>query len=522
MASNFGGKPWSLVHHVCLKSAVERIVPDQVFLYYEFEPSGPWWELSRELITPVKIEAPRVIFGRPLAHVAHRSDVVRLQKLIEHGGIYLDADVFVHRNFDDLLHYQTVLGREGTNAESGLANAVILAEPRSPFLSRWLEEYSSFQGGAPGTEFWNYHSVKLPVALARSYPQEITILPHTAFFWPLWSEEHLDWIFASNKPIPIEKAYANHLWENFAWRYLEDLTPSQVRSVDTNFHFWARPLINGLPNNLGSPTLFKRLKKGGKKSLRKVQSLKLRAKHRLNTLRGRIERPLMSESAFRRRIFQAIYKNRLWGGDGDSKYFSGVSSRGNVAKLYADRMAELLRAHAAKLGRPITIVDLGCGDFEVGRALTTQVPDSIYVGCDIVPELIAHNTVNYASERISFRTIDIVTDPLPEGDIYLMRQVLQHLCNAEIKSALKRLSRKHIYITEAHPKERIGKVNPDKVTSADIRFDWRTGRGRGVELDQSPYNLKTREIFRTPAKNEVLITELVLRADLTSVPSASG
>jgi hypothetical protein len=40
MARDFGGKPWSLVHHVCVKSAVERIAPERTYLYYEFEPTG--------------------------------------------------------------------------------------------------------------------------------------------------------------------------------------------------------------------------------------------------------------------------------------------------------------------------------------------------------------------------------------------------------------------------------------------------------------------------------------------------
>jgi Glycosyltransferase sugar-binding region containing DXD motif len=284
MASDFGGKPWSLVHHVCLKSAVERIAPEQIFFYYEFEPSGPWWELSRELITPVRIEAPREIFGRPLDHVAHRSDVVRLQKLIKHGGIYLDADILVQRSFDDLLNHQTVLGQEGCNGQSGLANAVILAEPRSPFLCRWLEEYRSFRGGPFGSEFWKTHSVLLPKKLARAYPSEITILPPTAFFWPLWVEEHLDWIFASNRPIPMDQTYANHLWESFAWRYMEDLTPRRVRSLDTNFHIWVRPLIDGLPDSFGAPTLRRRFQKKKQRALRKAQALKLHAKQYLEAV----------------------------------------------------------------------------------------------------------------------------------------------------------------------------------------------------------------------------------------------
>src|SRR5580698_8447412 len=123
MARDFGGKPWSLMHHVCLKSAVERIKPDVTYFYCQYEPSGPWWELSRPLVMVVPIKAPREIFGRPLRHVAHQSDVVRLQKLIEHGGIYLDADVLVHQSFDDLLGHSAVLGQEGEGAQAGMANA---------------------------------------------------------------------------------------------------------------------------------------------------------------------------------------------------------------------------------------------------------------------------------------------------------------------------------------------------------------------------------------------------------------
>ena len=68
------------MHHVCLMSAITHIRPERVLFYYEYEPTGAWWELSRAIVTLVKIAAPREIFGKPLAHVAHRSDVVRLQE----------------------------------------------------------------------------------------------------------------------------------------------------------------------------------------------------------------------------------------------------------------------------------------------------------------------------------------------------------------------------------------------------------------------------------------------------------
>ena len=218
---DFGGKPFGLSHWACIKSAVDRLRPDRVFLYYEFEPNGPWWRKALELIEPIKITAPREIFGHSIEHPAHRSDITRLEKLIEMGGIYLDTDVFVHRSFDHLLMNSTVLGREGDEAHDKLCNAVILAEPGAPFLKRWYEEYKDFRGQGRG-RFWNEHSVQRP-GLTESI-----IGPETL---------------------------ATHLWENQAWRkYLELLTPGAVRQRDGNFNSWVRPMVADLDDNFGAPT----------------------------------------------------------------------------------------------------------------------------------------------------------------------------------------------------------------------------------------------------------------------------
>src|SRR5262249_8800590 len=150
----------------------------------------------------------------------------------------------------------------------------------------------------------------------------------------------------------------------------------------------------------------------------------------LAAVRCRAKSLFMSERGRRRRIFQDVYKDNLWGNDGISKYFSGFGSRGEAVEGYVGRMAELFKDKTVEFGPPITIVDLGCGDFQVGSALMGKLPNLVYVGCDIVPELIEHNTKLYATDQICFRQLDIVADPLPKGDVYLVRQVLQHLSNA--------------------------------------------------------------------------------------------
>jgi hypothetical protein len=130
----------------------------------------------------------------------------------------------------------------------------------------------------------------------------------------------------------------------------------------------------------------------------------------------------------------------------------------------------------------------------VATALRSRLRHATYVGCDIVPDLIAHNNKSYATDAIRFHCIDIVRDPLlPEISASYGRSF-----NKAIATVLQRLKPyKLIYVTEGHPEQRIGPVNPDKVGGAHVRFDWKSGRGRGMELDQAPFNASVTGQFCT-------------------------
>jgi SAM-dependent methyltransferase len=513
LEQNFGGKPWSLAHFVCVKSALERLKPEQAFIYFEYEPTGPWWEQSRALLTAVKITAPRQVFGNPLLHPAHRADVVRLESLIKFGGIYLDTDVFVHKEFDHLLEYSTVLGEEGVSGEYGLANAVILAEPEAPFLKRWYEEYRWFRSKGHDAH-WSEHSVRVPLKLAREYPNEIMVLPHTAFYWPLWTKEHLRLIYEDDSDIE-SRALATHLWESQSWHYLKNLTPGRVRRVKTSFHRWAAPMVANLPDDFAGPSSAEVVKEKINRNLQVLSESAQRTMARANRARelgvvgiaARVYKRAVARSFPKRRrqeIFTEVYDSRLWGGAPDEKFFSGIGSRGYAAWTYVEKMSAILNSTNPKG----TIVDLGCGDFEVGRELVRRLPESAYVGCDIVPELIAHHSRQNKNSRVTFRCLDIVSSELPDGDICLVRQVLQHLSNADIKRILPKLRKfKRVYVTEGYPAEQFGSYNPDKPTDHEVRFDWRNGRGRGVELDKPPFSVATREVFRTSTdEKNILVT----------------
>jgi hypothetical protein len=232
----------------------------------------------------------------------------------------------------------------------------------------------------------------------------------------------------------------------------------------------------------------------------------------------------LASPASRQQTFAQIYASNAWGTDGDSRFYSGIGSRGQPAEDYVRGMTALIRAHEAEQGRTLTIVDIGCGDFAIGRALLSALPHVHYIGCDIVPALIAHHQAHDSDARTRFQQLDIVTSPAPAGDICLVRQVLQHLSNAEIAAALRHLEGfPIIYVTEGQPEFPSGPRNPDKQAGQDVRFDWRTGTGRGVELDQPPFGLACREMFRSFAPpHEVIVTQRLFWHTGVAAPHEEG
>lgn len=71
------------------------------------------------------------------------NDYLRVQYLYQHGGIYLDNDVEVLKNFDDLLENQCFLGAE----DDFLVNMAVLgAQPGNWFLRECLEAMNAMGG----------------------------------------------------------------------------------------------------------------------------------------------------------------------------------------------------------------------------------------------------------------------------------------------------------------------------------------------------------------------------------------
>jgi len=219
--------------YLCLHSMQKINNPDNLTLLGRVEPVGEWWERARPFVKFEFIEPVTSIFGCPLPRRTYRADVMRLQRLIEQGGIYFDMDTICIKPITSLLNHQAIMGREFSN---GLCNAVILSLPKNPFLREWLEEFHSFKSGLS-------HAVFTPWTVSRRayLAKYLTILPRTTFFDPFWDAKGIELMHDRNTIFP--EAYSHHLWYQMTYKRLNNYTVESILSGKSTFCRIARAFL---------------------------------------------------------------------------------------------------------------------------------------------------------------------------------------------------------------------------------------------------------------------------------------
>jgi len=129
-----------------------------------------------------------------------------------------------------------------------------------------------------------------------------------------------------------------------------------------------------------------------------------------------------------------------------------------------------------------SIIDLGCGDFNVGKNIYKNV--NKYYAFDIVPDLIKTNKKKFNDKKIVFECKNFIDDSLPKADGVIIRQVLQHLDNKSIIKILNKIkSYKYAIITEHIPKN-IFIPNIDKNIGLTTRLEFNSG----INVEIEPFN----------------------------------
>jgi SAM-dependent methyltransferase len=200
-------------------------------------------------------------------------------------------------------------------------------------------------------------------------------------------------------------------------------------------------------------------------------------------------------------VFSTIYQSQAWGTRQDRPFCSGDGSiREDAVGPYCDMVRGFIESNEIE-----RVVDLGCGDFGVGsRIIRANVA---YTGIDVVPALIDYNQKMFGSPGVEFRCLNIIDDDLPPGDLCLVRQVLQHLSNAQIQKILKSLSRYRYVIVTEHVYSGAGvHRNLDKPQGPGTRVPKRSG----VFLESPPFGCAAKVMLEVPlAENDLLRSVLV-------------
>ena len=131
--------------------------------------------------------------------------------------------------------------------------------------------------------------------------------------------------------------------------------------------------------------------------------------------------------------FAAIYQNRVWLNGAESGTLSGLGSE--IARTHNIR--EQLPRLLAEMGTE-TLVDVGCGDFNWMKEI--QLPCA-YIGVDVVPEVIEANKAKYESDSRKFYLLDATSQPVPQGDTVLCREILIHLSFADTARVIENIRR---------------------------------------------------------------------------------
>lgn len=181
----------------------------------------------------------------------------------------------------------------------------------------------------------------------------------------------------------------------------------------------------------------------------------------------------------REEMFAQIFKINGFQGT-ESK--SGPGSDNIQTKTIKEEIVKLCKEFSIK-----SFIDAPCGDVMWFQYIWPELDGQLekYLGCDIVKDIIGSN--NFIFEDLKFNTfkpefkqLDLVVDPLPEGDLLLCRDCLVHLSLASALQFLDNFRKSNITYLLTTTFTRKDRVN----------YNYPDGTGWfPISLNKYPFNL---------------------------------
>lgn len=401
-------EPFLLVYYLAVMSAKIVNNPDKIYMYYHYEPFGPLWERLKPHIILEKVELPTMIRDKPITQTAHKSDFVRMEKLIECGGVYFDIDTISYRPYKDLLNNECVLAWE--IFPTHICNAIMMSKPNSEFMTVWNSEYYNYFK----SDGWGEASVRLPAILYHNHPSKVKVLEADYFFRP--SHYEMEKLFIrTDVPIP-KNAVTLHLWESMRMDIIKSIDLRWLlNNKDTlysKFVFANRELLNCIPD------------------FETVQFLE------------------------NKKIFENIYNKGIWNNNNPAIPFSGPGSLIQNTAEFSTVLNEFIYKNGCT-----SVLDLGCGDLNWIPETPFFKDDNIkYTGVDVVESLITSHSSKYPIKTFLNKDITLYKD-MEFASIIIIRDVIFHLKNYEILAIFENIKNKFKYLAITNCKNEVNSDN---------------------------------------------------------------
>ena len=176
-----------------------------------------FYEILKKIITIEKVTGLEHHKGIPLNSYQYKADVLRLEKLIERGGIYMDLDVLSLKPLDKFLNNNIVMGAESaknnetTNIKeiNSITNAIIITKENNDFLKCWYDQLAE---NLIGKE-WAYHAVCLPKEIIENGEFDMVLEPTKTFMPFCFRYPYIFKEDQKDKDHLLTDSHTIHLWE---------------------------------------------------------------------------------------------------------------------------------------------------------------------------------------------------------------------------------------------------------------------------------------------------------------------
>lgn len=183
----------------------------------------------------------------------------------------------------------------------------------------------------------------------------------------------------------------------------------------------------------------------------------------------------LNHTAMNQEIFSCIYHANSWGSP-ESR--SGPGSSTQQTRVIRQELPKLLRQLDIQV-----LLDAPCGDLHWIDQIDLSFL-KLYIGVDIVPDLVIDNIKNHSTSNRVFLHLDITKDELPRADVVLCRDCLAHLCFDDIWATLRN-------IKKSGARYLLASTYPRHMNNLDFPLSMQLHllRYRPLNLQQEPFNL---------------------------------